>query len=267
MGSALVRPYDGFTTIQMMDAGANSQYHSLQLTAQKRFTRGASVLAAYTFGKTLDEAAATTRFFDNATGDPANLRGSWGPAAFDRTHRLVVSYNLEIPNPFGARASGAAAILTGWEVSGVTTIQSGIPFSVTNAQSNLDHDGDAGSAGTGGRADAVPGVTPISPGPNSSKLTNYLNPAAFALAPRSRYGTLGRNTLRGPGANLWDARISKVTPLRERLQLRFLTEFFNVWNHPAFANPATTLGTATFGVISSTVSNARIIQMALKLEY
>lgn len=96
---------------------------------------------------------------------------------------------------------------------------------------------------------------------------SYLHSAAFAPAPRSRYGTLGRDTMRGPGVNLWDARISKVTPLTERVNLRFLTEFFNVWNHPAFANPATTLGTATFGTITSTVSNARIIQFALKLEY
>ena len=267
VGSALVRPYDGFSSIMLMDPGGNSEYHSMQLTVQKRFQRGASFLAAYTFGKALDEAAATTRFFDNATGDPANLRGSWGPAAFDRTQRLVVSYNLEVPNPFGAGAKGAAAILNGWEISGVTTIQSGLPFTVTNAQSNLDHDGDAGSAGTGGRADAVSGVEPIKPGPNSSKLNNYLNPAAFSPAPRSRYGTLGRNTMRGPGANLWDARISKSTPLHERVNLRFLTEFFNVWNHPAFGNPATVLGTATFGTIRSTASNARIVQFALKLEY
>jgi hypothetical protein len=267
VGDALVRPYDGFSTILMMDAGANSEYHSLQITTQKRFSRGATVLAAYTFSKALDESASTTRFFANATGDPANLRASWGPAAFDRTHRLIVSYNLEIPNPFGANAHGAAAILNGWEISGVTTIQSGIPFSVTNAQSNLDHDGDAGSPGTGGRADAVAGVQPINPGPNSSKLTNYLNPAAFAPAPRSRFGTLGRDTMRGPGVNIWDARISKITHLHERLNLRFLTELFNIWNHPAFANPATTLGTATFGTITSTASNARIIQFALKLEY
>ena len=146
-------------------------------------------------------------------------------------------------------------------------MQSGLPFSVTNAQSNLDHDGDAGSAGTGGRADAVFGVQAINPGPNSSKLNNYLNPAAFALAPRSRYGTLGRDTLRGPGSNLWDARISKITRVRERVNLRFLAEFFNLWNHPAFGNPANTLGTATFGTIRSTVSNARIAQLAIKLEY
>jgi len=265
VGNALVRPYDGFSTILLMDSGARSFYQSLQLTAQKRFRKGATVLAAYTFGKALDEANSTTRFFATAPGDPANLRGSWGPATFDRTQRLVVSYNLAIPNPLGSH--GAARILNGWELSGVTTFESGIPFSVTNTQSDLDHDGEAGAPGTGGRSDAVAGVQPLFPGPNSSKLTQYLNPAAFALAPRSRYGTLGRDTMRGPGVNLWDMRISKLTPLREQLKLRFLSEFFNFWNHPAFGNPATTLGTATFGTITSTVSNARIVQFALKLEY
>jgi hypothetical protein len=113
----------------------------------------------------------------------------------------------------------------------------------------------------------VIGVEPINPGPHSSKLNNYLNPAAFAPAPRSRFGTLGRNTMRGPGSNLWDIRVSKVTPFQERWRLRFITEFFNAWNHPSFGNPATVLNTPTFGTIRSTLSNARIIQFALKLEY
>jgi hypothetical protein len=73
--------------------------------------------------------------------------------------------------------------------------------------------------------------------------------------------------MRGPGSNLWDLRLTKNTRLHERLNLRFLTEFFNAWNHPSFGNPATTLGTSTFGTIRSTVSNARIIQFGLKFEY
>ena len=73
--------------------------------------------------------------------------------------------------------------------------------------------------------------------------------------------------MRGPGSNLWDVRVTKVTMLREHLDLRFLTEFFNVWNHASFGNPATVLNTATFGTIRSTLSNARIIQFGLKLEY
>src|SRR5262249_37459008 len=94
-GLLLLRPYDGFSTITMQESGATSMYHSLQLMAQRRFSRGGTFMAAYTYGKTLDDAASgSTRYYTSAVGDPANLRGSRGPADFDRTQRLVLSYNV-----------------------------------------------------------------------------------------------------------------------------------------------------------------------------
>ncbi len=243
-------------------------YHSAQLTVQRRFARGASILGAYTFGKALDDTTTGVRYFTSATGDPADLRGSRGLADFDRTHRLVVSFNFEVPNPFGRDSRGVAgALFSGWELSGVTTIQSGTPFSVTNSASNLDRDGQAGSPGTGGRADRVGDIPQTTEGSVRDRLDNYLNAAAFSPAPRSRFGNLGRNTIRGPGAHLWDTRVSKVTALREGLRLRFLTEFFNTFNHAAFGNPSSVLDTPAFGTIRTTLSNARIIQFGLKLEF
>jgi hypothetical protein len=268
VGNVFVRPYDGFTTIVQSQAGATSDYHSGQLTVQKRFSRGASVLGAYTFGKALDDSASGVRYFSGATGDPGDLRASRGLADFDRTHRLVVSFNLGLPNPFGRNAQGVKrALLSGWELSGVTTIQSGTPFSVTNTASNLDRDGQAGSPGAGGRADRVGDIPQTTEGDVRSRLDGYLNPEAFARAPRSRYGTLGRNTIRGPGAHLWDMRMTKLTRIREGLNLRFFSEFFNLWNHAAFGNPGSVLDTAAFGTIRTTLSNARIVQLALKLEF
>jgi hypothetical protein len=263
----LKRPYDGFSYINYQDHGGNSIYHSFQLTLQKRWSSAGSLMGAYTLGKVIDDCGSSTRYYTSATGDPANLRTSRGPADFDRTHRLVVSYSVDVPNPFGADAQGVAKIFNGWEISGVTTLQSGTPFSVSNAQSNLDHDGDAGSPGSGGRSDSVPGIDPYTPGSVSERLNGYLNAAAFAAAPRSRFGTLGRNTLRGPGAHLWDFRLSKITQIKEPINLRFLCEFFNLFNHAAFGNPGRTLGTSSFGTIRSTLSNARIIQLGLKLEF
>jgi outer membrane receptor protein involved in Fe transport len=268
VGNAYMRPYDGFTTIMQSQAGASSEYHSVQFTMQQRFAHGASVLGAYTFGKALDDSTTGVRYFTTSTGDPADLKGSWGPADFDRTQRLVVSFNIELPNPLGKDAHGLAhAIFSGWELSGVCTMQSGTPFSITNSASNLDRDGQAGSPGTGGRVDSVPDVSQTMDGPVRSRLNQFLNPAAFSRAPRSRSGNLGRNTVRGPGANIWDTRLSKLTPVRENVNLRFLAEFFNTWNHAAFGNPNSILDTATFGTINSTLSNARIIQLGLKLEY
>ena len=191
-GPNLVRPYDGFSTMMMVESGLNSDYHSLQVTAQKRMSHGGTLLVAYTFSKTINESDETGRYYTGATGDPANLFGSKGLASVDRPQRLVLSYDLQIPNPFGAGAHGFARMLNGWEGSGITTIESGTPFSVTNALSNLDHDGDAGSPGSGSRADLVYGVRQVNPGPVSSKLADYLNPAAFSPAPSSRIGTLGK---------------------------------------------------------------------------
>lgn len=268
VGNAWVRPFDGLTTIVQSQAGATSDYHSGQLTVQKRFTRGASVLGAYTFGKALDDSATGVRYFTAATGDPGDLRASRGLADFDRTHRLVVSFNIDLPNPFGNGVRGMRrAVFGGWELSGVVTMQSGTPFSVTNATSNLDRDGMAGSPGTGGRADRVGQLSQTTEGDVRSRLDRYLNAAAFAPAPRSRFGNLGRNTIRGPGANLWDTRLTKLTALREGLNLRLLAEFFNTWNHAAFGNPGSVLDTPAFGTIRSTTSNARIVQFGLKLEF
>ena len=184
-----------------------------------------------------------------------------------RSHRLVVSYNLAVPNPFGRDAHGLTKALSGWEASGITTIQSGSPFSVVNSQSNLDQEGDAGSPGSPGRADWLGAAAAFTSGSVSQRLDGFLNPAAFAPAPRSRYCNLGRNVFRGPGSNLFDFRVTKSTPLREQVSLKFLMEFFNLFNHPSFGNPATNLSTGTFGTIRSTLSNARIIQFALKVEY
>jgi hypothetical protein len=268
VGGVYARPYDGFTTIVQSQAGGTSDYHSAQLTIQRRFAHGASVLAAYTFGKALDDTTTGVRYFTSATGDPADLRGSRGPADFDRTHRLVVSFTVELPSPFGANSSRVArAIFSGWELSGVTTMQSGTPFSITNSASNLDRDGQAGSPGTGGRADRASDVPQTTDGPVRDRLNNYLNAAAFSPAPRSRFGTLGRNTVRGPGAHLWDTRLSKLARIHEGLRLRVLAELFNTWNHAAFGNPSSVLDTAAFGTIRTTLSNARIIQLGMKLEF
>ena len=94
------------------------------------------------------------------------------------------------------------------EVSGVTLVESGSPFSITNSQSDIDHDGNAGSPGTGGRSDVVYGVFPqVMPGPNSSKLTDYLNPAAFSSRTRDALWHARAQYAARARVNLWDARI------------------------------------------------------------
>lgn len=257
------RPFVGFGPIRYMDNNGNSIYHSGQFTFQKRFSSRGQLLAAYTWSKALDDAAGTDRYFVNSTGNPLDFRSNRGPATFDRPHRFTTSFNMAIPNPFKA----AKLLLDGWQFAGVAVVQSGTPFDVTNNQSALDLDGDMGNAGVGGRADYVGGDIYTSGG-TIARLGGWLNRNAFLRAPRTRYGNFGRGVARGPNHANIDVALDKQFFLAsERWRLSFRTEAFNLLNNPNFSNPSGNLDAPNFGVIASTVNNARIIQFALKLTF
>jgi hypothetical protein len=192
----------------------------------------------------------------------------------------VVSYRYDLP--FFKDATGAKGVLLkGWAVSGITVFQSGSPFSVT--------DSTAGSAFLGpGLAALTLGGTLAPGGSIAAGLTSgdihdrvnngYLNAANFTTAPAldaalggdgsvTIFGNLGRNIYRGPHQQNWDFSLIKNFHITERNQLRFTTDFFNIWNHANFANPAindvTTIG-GPFGRIFSTVGNPRLIQLSLR---
>jgi hypothetical protein len=255
------RPFIGFGPIRYLGNNGNSIYHSGQFTFQKRFSRG-QWLAAYTFSRAIDDAASADRYFTNSSGNPLDFGSNRGPAAFDRPHRLTTSFNVEIPNP----TEKAKFALSGWQVAGVVVLQSGTPFDITNNQSALDLDGDMGSSGSGGRADYVGGDIYTSGG-TKQRLRQWLIREAFARAPRTRYGNLGRNVARGPNHANIDLAIDKQFPIAESWRLSFRAEAFNLFNNPNFGNPTGNLDSANFGVISSTVGNARIVQFAVKLAF
>ncbi len=260
-----IRPFVGYGAMWYQGNNGNSIYHSGQFTVQKRFTGGSQFMAAYTISKTIDDAAGTSRYYVNATGDPNNFRANRGLSTFDRPQRLTLSFNLAVPNPLGNSGPVARYAFGGWEVSGVGLAQSGVPFTVTNSVSGQSWDGDIGSGGAG-NADYV-GGDPYTSGSTKPRLGGWLNKSAFAAAPRTRFGTLGRNALRGPGQANLDFAVQKRFPLREAMALNFRTEFFNIFNRANFSNPSGSFDSSTFGVISSTNANARIVQFGLKLTF
>lgn len=259
------RPYVGYGAIWYQGNNGNSIYHSGQFTAKKRFSGGSQFLVAYTISKTIDDSASTSRYFVNAVGDPNDFSRNRGLSTFDRPHRLSISFNLAVPNPLAQSTSPIRHVFAGWEISGVALMQSGVPFTVTNSLSGQAWDGDLGSGGAG-FADYLGGNT-YTPGSTTERLTGWLNKGAFGAAPRTRFGTLGRNALRGPSQANLDFALQKRIVIRERLGLNFRTEAFNLSNHPNFSNPSSSFDSSTFGVISSTNANARIIQFGLKLTY
>ena len=283
---------NGYGGFQIFDNSAFAHYHSLQTTVSRRWSHG-YFQAAYTWSRSTDVNSSGNTALNTAYNNEADLRAGYGPSDFDRTHRFVVSYRYDLP--FFTGASGWKKIAFGdWAISGITVVQSGTPFSVT--------DSGAGTAFlasgytptlTGSLAAGATIHGSYTGGDIHNRLNGYLNPNDFATAQllypfdpanpsttcdfvknpnfcTTFFGNLGRNTFRGPYQQNWDFSLLKTFHLTERFNLRFTTDFFNVWNHANFANPAIndveTIG-GPFGKIFSTVGTPRLIQFSLRLAF
>ena len=282
---------NGYSGYQIFANDAYSIYHSLQTTLSRRWG-GNYVQAAYTFAKNIDATSSGNTAFNTAYNDQSNINASRGLSDFDRKHRLSVTYVYELP--FFQHSKGLAhAALGGWAISGVSIFQSGTPFSILDSGA-----GDAflglGSTPLLG-ASLTPGAT-VSSGMTSGgiheRLAGYLNPATFTTAPQlyptacaggdtdrctTGFGDLGRNIYRGPHEQSWDASLIKYFKINERNEVRFTADFFNVWNHANFANPAVTdieaylawinagnTGNGPFGQIVNSTGTPRLIQFSLR---
>jgi hypothetical protein len=278
---------NGYSGFQLFANDAYSHYHSLQTTLSRRWARG-YFQAAYTWSKSTDATSTGNTAFNTAFNNETTLDDSRGLSDFDRTHRLAVSYRYDLP--FFSSATGAKrALLGGWAVSGITIVQSGAPFSVLDSGAGSAFIG-LGSAPGVETASLAAGSTissGLAGGSIKSRLDGYLNPAAFTPAPllypaqckvdpnfcTTLFGDLARNTYRGPTQQNWDFSLIKNFHLSERSELRFTTDFFNIWNHANFANPAVTdvetigLPNSPFGKITTTVGTARLIQFSLRLAF
>jgi hypothetical protein len=299
-GNAIARSraqgINGYSGFQLFANDAYSHYHSLQTTVSRRWGAG-YFQAAYTFARSTDATSSGNTAFNTAFNDESTLADSRGLSDFDRTHRLAVSYRYDLP--FFQSSEGLShKLLAGWAVSGITIIQSGAPFSV------LDSGAGTGFLGAG----SAPGVltaslasgssisSGLSSGGIGSRIDGYLNPTAFTPAPllypaqcnpnqpvatvlpnsnfcTTGFGDLGRNTFRGPGQQNWDFSLIKNFRITERQSIRFTTDFFNIWNHANFGNPAVTdvesisLPNSPFGKITSTVGTPRLIQFSLRYAF
>ncbi len=239
-----------------------SNYNALQLSVNKRFSHGLFLTSSYTYSHTLDEQSGLGLFFSG--NDPNNPHSSYGNSDFDRTHVFTVNYHYELPT-FAHAGAVAKALLNGWGFNGVTTLQSGQPYSV------IDFSGGAASIYWGGGQDAITnpivpvgglGATAANPvlqgttGVNGAK--PVLNAAAFGIptpfAPGTNgvppcdasgcdnfengYASGGRNIFRGPFQERFDLGMFKNFKISERFQLRYDVLAFNIFNHPSFDIPS-----------------------------
>ncbi len=273
-------PYIGYapTGLSQREDYGFATYHSAQASLNKRMSHGVQLQASYTFSKTLTDVTGGGAFgtLGSYQGDIHNRQNMWGPADFDRRHRFVVNYLWTLPN-VNAGKGILGGVFGGWEISGVTTIQSGTPLTFTDTRAGSIY------GFTNQRAQLASSATYASiatPGGPEARIDNYVNASAFALPPILSaagtpvgygFGNTGRGILIGPSQANWDAAFTKsirVRGLSDQSAFQFRAEFFNAFNTPQFANPGTNVATAaTFGKITSTVVTPRLIQFALKYRF
>ena len=261
------RPNPQFDDINILESRASSTYHSLQTRFEQRLDFGLSVLASYTWAKSIDDASS---FFTSA-GDPNfpqnsyNLRAERGRSNFDVRHRLSVSYAYDLPFGEGraylSDRGFLSTLLSGWQTFGVVTVQTGRPFTVA-LLSEIDNSG-TGRSTLGFGANDRPNVLRDA-GISGRTPEAWFDTAAFSFPAPGTFGNAGRNILEGPGYKNVNASLIKNTALTERFNLQLRAEFFNLFNRPNFNLPDNFLGSPTFGRITS-ARDPRHIQFGAKL--
>jgi hypothetical protein len=280
---------NGYSGYQIFANDAYSAYNSLQATLSRRWQRG-YIQAAYTWSKNLDATSTGNTANNTAYNDETTMNASYGISDFNRPQVLKVSYLYSLP--FFDHGSGAAhAAFSGWAISGVTSLQSGLPFSILDSNGGNAFLG-AGTSPVGASLAAGASISQgLSSGSLRQRLSGYLNPAAFTTAPQlypmhcatdpnfctTGFGDLARNLYHGPFQQNWDFSLIRHFKLSERQDLRFTADFFNLWNHANFGVPQVTdyeqyllwagnggTGTDPFGEIVNTTGTPRLIQFSLR---
>ncbi|OFW34018.1 MAG: hypothetical protein A3J28_04880 [Acidobacteria bacterium RIFCSPLOWO2_12_FULL_60_22] len=264
----------GFGRIEWMSSDVNSTYSSLVASLQKRFSRGLTFQANYTWSKSLDDFSQSETNYSGQTG--ANAQ--WGPdrsldrarSTFNVPHVFVFNGIYELPvgpgKPFLNSGGVAAVILGGWQIGGIVTLQQGLPFTVGSLIA------DAGFTFRANRPNLKPGVdvNKLTGGPRN----RYFDTSAFDRPAAGTVGNAARNLLIGPDLQQVNFTLSKVFALTERTRLQFRSEFFNLFNRVQLRNPnarvfsnRTSINPAAGRIDESLDNSARQIQFGLKLTF
>jgi Carboxypeptidase regulatory-like domain len=252
------RRYPDFSSIAMTSAEGNMTYHALQLSANRRLVHGVTLLASYTFSKNIDNGAGNS-VGDTSPRDGSNFSAEKGLSSNHIPHRFVGSFIWEVP-AFGGKSPFARQVFGGWEINGITTIESGTYFNVISGRDN------SGNGINLDRPDLV-GIPYLpSDRPHAQLISRWFDPNAFRQNAPGTYGNIARNLLEGPGKAVVDLGIVKSFFIHERHRVQFRAEAFNSFNRVNFDNPNANLSAATVGRITSD-SPPRVFQMALRYQF
>ena len=261
-----LRPFKGYRSIAIVQPRYNSNYHALQVSAQQRFAENSEIQLAYTWSKNLTDSP------NDRTTSPQNsydIRSEYQRATLDRRHVFNLNYIYQLPF-FTQRNDLVAKVLGGWQASGIITVYTGVPFSVTT--SNLD------LAGLG-LINANPAARPnllCDPNENAPHGLQWVTNQCFQLNPpntgpgstglSNAPGNTPRGIIEGPPTQRVDFTMSKSFRFTETASIQIRGEVFNIFNHTNFRNVSTNITAANFGAIT-TVRDPRTMQFGLKLSF
>lgn len=260
------RPNQLFGSIRTIQNDEDSAYNALNVVYRQQMSHGISGLFSYTWSHDLDASSDSN---NGSVMNPYNWKEDYGNSNWDIRHRFVGSFVYQLPFFKEAANHLLRNTLGNWQLNGIVTVQTGFPFTV-----NISNDQANNSLG-GQRPNIVGSVDPDC---GEGHLTNCIiaNPSSVFQVPAVyTFGSLGRNTFRGPDFINFDSSLFKNIRVTERMTMQIRGEFFNLFNHPSFSNPNATLTTNTtgitstsgFGSITSTSNNPRQIQLGARLTF
>jgi hypothetical protein len=258
------RPYPNLGDGTAIGPWADSHYHSLQTTFERRFSSGFSMLAAWTWAHSIDNSSGTG---SETVQTPYNLSLNRGNSSFDLRHNVVLSWTYELPVGKGKALLGNASgplqwIAGGWQINSIDSFQTGTPFTMTMASSLLN-------AGSGVQWPNRIGAGKV----DNPTIQRWFDPTAFVSPGNFTYGNAGRNALYGPSTKQLDVSLFKSFAFSadQKRRVQFRAEAFNFLNTPQFNNPNAQIGNLSVGQITSAGQpplfqrTSREIQVALKL--
>lgn len=257
-----IRPYKGYNALNTIEPWFGSNYNSLQVSLQKRFAGKSLVDVNYTWSRALTDAQSDRSSAPQNTYDTA---AEYGRSSLDRKHILTADFVYELP--FLRNQPGLVGrMVGGWEVSGIVSINSGLPFTATIAN-GIDPGGLGilGASAAGPRPDQV--ADPNS-GPGRHTFLHWFNTAAFSPVPSGqvRPGNAHRGTINGPGFQRWDLSLFKNIKVTEGSAFQFRAETFNTFNHTNFDSISTSTTSGVYGQVTAT-RDPRILQVGLKFTF
>jgi len=250
-----VVPYLGFHSITLAENAENAHYNSLQINFHTQTYHDLSMQFAYTLSRSIDPA---TSFGGDlyTVSNPYNRAYDNGPSAADRTHIGLINFIYQIPVFRNSQSRALKSVLGGWELSGIVTMESGLPLNVTLG----------GNQGSNGLANATNRPNLNGAIGYQESVAQWFTTAVFSVPAPGQWGTLTKGAVRGPGRDNWNVSLFKSFVFSEARGSRFefRAESFNTWNHTQFNGVSTSFSSSNFGAVTS-VWDPRVFQLGGKL--